>query len=75
MPVAKSIVDAVGSGDALLAYSSIALKLSKSLVQAGIIGSLAAAKACEYDGNQPVSIEEVIEKINDIEKKVNYPNN
>lgn len=72
---AKSIVDAVGSGDALLAYSSIALKLSKSLVQAGIIGSLAAAKACEYDGNQPVSIEEVIEKINDIEKKVNYPNN
>ena len=71
---AKSVVDAVGSGDALLAYSSIALKLSKSLVQAGIIGSLAAAKACEYDGNQPITIKEVLEKINEIEKKINNPN-
>ena len=71
---ARSVVDAVGSGDALLAYSAIALKLSKSLVQAGIIGSIAAARACEYDGNQPIGTREVIEIINDIEKKINYPN-
>lgn len=71
---AQNVVDAVGSGDALLAYSSITLKLTNSLVQAGIIGSLAAAKACEYDGNQPISRKEVIEQMNKIEKKLNYPN-
>ncbi len=69
---AKTIVDAVGSGDALLAYSALSLKLTGSLVQAGIIGSLAAAKACEFDGNQPIKSDQVIEKINDIEKKIDY---
>ena len=72
---AKTVIDPVGSGDALLAYSAITLKLTGSLVQAGIIGSLAAAKACEYDGNQPISTKEVIEKINDIENKINYRSN
>jgi len=69
---AKIIVDAVGSGDALLAYSALALKETNSLVQAGIIGSLAAAKACEYDGNQPIKTHEIIEKLDDIEKKMDY---
>jgi rfaE bifunctional protein kinase chain/domain len=62
------VVDAVGAGDALLAYSTLALKACGNIVIASILGSLAAAVACEHEGNIPVAPEEVLEKINSLEK-------
>ena len=69
---AENILDAVGTGDALLAYSSLSLKVSNSLIKASIIGSLAASCACEIEGNKPINIETIINKIKQVEKKINY---
>ena len=45
---------------------------SKSLIISAILGSIAAACECEYDGNIPVKSSAVLTKINEIEKKINY---
>ena len=68
----KKIIDAVGAGDALLAYSSLALYSTKSVLVASILGSLAAACECEKDGNITVGPEEIIKKINEIESSTSY---
>ena len=70
----ENLIDPVGSGDALLAYSSLVLYKTKSLVMASIIGSIAAACECEKDGNIPIKIEEIINKINFLEKEANFFN-
>ena len=64
-------IDPVGAGDALLAYSSLALKSSKSLVSSAIIGSFAAALECQKDGNVPIKVEEVTGLIEDYFNKLN----
>ena len=69
---ANHVSDAVGAGDALLAYSSLSLMENKSVVAAAIIGSIAAACECEYDGNIPITPEKVLHKLNSIEKRINY---
>jgi rfaE bifunctional protein kinase chain/domain len=69
---AERVIDPVGAGDALLAYSTLALIVSKSEVIAAILGSMAAAIACEQDGNIPISPDQVLEKINVIEKRIGY---
>jgi hypothetical protein len=69
---AEDIQDAVGSGDALLAYASLVLKVSNSLTAAVIIGSIAAACECEIDGNMPITENLILEKIDSIEKKIQY---
>ncbi len=69
---ADPVVDPVGAGDALLAYATLALVSTKSEVIASILGSMAAAVACERDGNYPVSPEDVIKKLNAIEKRAKY---
>ena len=69
---AEEVLDAVGSGDALLAYSSLTLKATNSLVISSIIGSVAAACECEIDGNKPIRIENVLQKIDSIEKKTKF---
>jgi cytidyltransferase-like protein len=63
-------VDPVGAGDALLAYSGLSLYVSKSLVISSIIGSMAAAVECELDGNIPVKKNQVINKIKEIQKRI-----
>ena len=68
----KKIIDAVGAGDALLAYSSLALYSTKSVLVASILGSLAAACECEKDGNITVGPEEIIRKVNEIELSISY---
>lgn len=67
---ATNVIDAVGSGDALLAYSALSLFSSNSLPLSVIIGSIAAASECELDGNIPIEVEKVIKKINLIEKQL-----
>jgi rfaE bifunctional protein kinase chain/domain len=66
------VVDAVGAGDALLAYSTLALVATKNDVIASILGNMAAGVECEHDGNWPVTPELVLKKIDAIEKQVNY---
>jgi len=69
---ANSVVDPVGAGDALLAYSTLSLIVSKSLVISSIIGSFAAACECEVDGNKPITFQNVISKIDEIENISEY---
>lgn len=69
---AKNIKDAVGSGDALLAYATLTMLATGSLVEACIIGSIAAACECEYDGNIPIKPKDVLEKLHRIENLANY---
>ena len=61
-----NVVDSVGSGDALLAYATLSLIHKDCIGTASIIGSIAAAIECEKNGNIPVTVDEVIEKIKEI---------
>lgn len=69
---AGKVVDPVGAGDALLSYSTLHLVVTGSPVVASIIGSMAAAVACEHDGNKPVDPEDVVEKLDAVEKRAHY---
>lgn len=69
---ADHVVDAVGSGDALLAYASLSLAKGFSPAVASIVGSMAAACECEVDGNIPITTEDVIKKIQQIAKHSGY---
>ena len=69
---AGDVKDAVGSGDALLAYATLTMLATKSLPEACIIGSIAAACECEYDGNIPIEPKDVLEKLDKIEKLARY---
>jgi rfaE bifunctional protein kinase chain/domain len=69
---ADHVVDAVGTGDALLAYASLSLKATGSPVIASILGSMAAAVACESEGNNSVDPDEVRKKIDVVERQINY---
>ena len=67
-------IDPVGAGDALLAYSSLAMKVSKNEIISVILGNIAAGLECEENGNIAISNSKMIERINEIENRVNYSN-
>lgn len=69
---ADRVVDAVGAGDALLAYATLSMLTTKDPVIATIIGSMAAAVECECDGNIPVTPDHVRAKIDAVEKQARY---
>jgi len=69
---ADRVTDAVGAGDALLAYATLALVATKSDVIASILGNMAAWIECEHDGNVPVNPDQVIRKIDAVEKHSRY---
>lgn len=69
---AGNVVDAVGAGDALLAYATLSLKVTGSNVVASILGSIAAAVACEQDGNNPVAPADVLKKLAEVEKRARF---
>jgi rfaE bifunctional protein nucleotidyltransferase chain/domain len=62
------VVDAVGAGDALLAYATLSMVADGSPVVASILGSIAAALECERDGNVPITKANVLGRIDAIEK-------
>ena len=62
------LVDPIGAGDALLALSSLALGQSGDIVRASVLGSLAAAIACERAGNVPVQVDEVTARLDRLER-------
>jgi len=66
----KNPIDPVGAGDALLAYTTFGLLKSKSIVQASILGSLAAACQCELDGNSPIERKTILAKYESIKKNL-----
>jgi len=69
---AERVVDAVGAGDALLAYATLAMVATGSDVIASLLGNMAAGIECEHDGNVPVTPEEVLRKIDAMERQINY---
>lgn len=69
---ADKVIDAVGAGDALLAYSTLAMVATKNEVIAAILGSIAAGIQCEHEGNSLISPEQIQEKINSTEKQAKY---
>jgi rfaE bifunctional protein kinase chain/domain len=69
---ADRVVDPVGAGDALLAYAALSMFATKSNVISSILGALAAAVACEQDGNEPVKPEDVLKKLNALEKRSRF---
>jgi sugar/nucleoside kinase (ribokinase family) len=64
------LVDAVGAGDALLAYSTLAMLAVRDAPMATILGSMAAAVECECDGNIPVTVDDMRGKIDAIERQI-----
>jgi bifunctional ADP-heptose synthase (sugar kinase/adenylyltransferase) len=68
----ENLVDAVGAGDALLAYSTLAMLVSKNDAIATTLGTVAAACECERDGNIPITTNDVLTKLDQIERQMNY---
>ena len=66
------LVDPMGAGDALLAYTTLAMLASKNEAIATILGTMAAACECEREGNIPVSTDDVHTKIADVERQINF---
>ncbi len=70
-PFVNNLIDSNGAGDALLAYSSATLYKTRSLIISSIIGLLAASCKCEKEGNIPIKIIDIENKINEIQKILN----
>ena len=68
----ETVVDPVGSGDALLAYATLCQVATGSEVIASIIGTVAAGLECEFEGNIPVTPDLVIERLNELEKASDF---
>lgn len=68
----ENLVDPVGAGDALLAYSTLAMLVSRDSIQSTIIGTLAAGCECEFDGNIPITPDHVHKKLDKVESQLNF---
>jgi bifunctional ADP-heptose synthase (sugar kinase/adenylyltransferase) len=66
------LADAVGAGDALLAYATLSELATGSDAMATILGSMAAACECECDGNVAVTPDDVRRKIDTVERQAEY---
>tara|TARA_B100000965_G_scaffold352826_1_gene328273 strand:- start:1071 stop:2624 length:1554 start_codon:yes stop_codon:yes gene_type:complete len=69
---ARQVADAVGAGDALLSYATLAMMATGDEVIASILGSMAAACECEIDGNVPIKPGDVLVRIDQVEKAAGY---
>lgn len=69
---ADNVIDAVGAGDALLAYTTLSMLVDPSESAAAILGSIAAALECEVDGNQPVSCVDVLKRLDTLERQAKF---
>lgn len=65
----EELIDPIGAGDALLAAATLTLIVSKNIVQASILGNLSAAYECSKLGNIPISRQELLDMITNLEKK------
>jgi rfaE bifunctional protein kinase chain/domain/rfaE bifunctional protein nucleotidyltransferase chain/domain len=67
---ATQVIDPVGAGDALLAYSTMSMIVTNCKISSTIIGILAASCECEKNGNIPISKDDILNKIADIKKNI-----
>ncbi|HSV15736.1 MAG TPA: PfkB family carbohydrate kinase [Tepidisphaeraceae bacterium] len=70
--MASHPVDPLGCGDALLAIASLALAAGGSPQAAAYLGSLAAAIEVQQIGNQPVTAEQLLDRINPSALQAHY---
>ncbi len=68
----EHLVDPIGAGDALLAYAALAQRVTDNIVIAAILGSVAAAIACERQGNVPIAPGDAHGRIDLLERRANY---
>ena len=68
----SQVIDAVGAGDALLAYATLSMLVTKSVFISSILGSVAAACECEHEGNVVIESEQIIRKLNSIQELSDY---
>ena len=68
----NQVVDAVGAGDALLAYATLAMLACGNDAAATILGSMAASCECELDGNVPITLDHVRTKIDTVERQLTF---
>ena len=59
----KNAIDPVGCGDALIAYASLSLYVSKNPVIASILGSVSASIMSTVNGNIPITKNKVRDKL------------
>jgi len=69
---AERVVDAVGAGDALLAYATLSHLAGGNPVIAAVLGAMAAAAECEVNGNVPISPEDVRQRIQRLQAQANF---
>ena len=69
---ADNVVDAVGAGDALLAYSTLAMLACGNDAVATVLGCMAASCECEQDGNIPITLDHVRNKIDSVERQLTF---
>lgn len=69
---ASNAVDSVGAGDALLAYATLAHVAHGNEVVATVLGAIAGAVECEREGNIPVTPADIIEKIDNVERRATF---
>ena len=67
---AVDVIDSVGAGDSLLSAATLTLISSNNIVQASIIGNLAAAYECSILGNVPLSNKELIKMVDQLKTKI-----
>ena len=67
----KNAVDPVGCGDALIAYASLAMYVSKNPLIASILGSVSAALLSLINGNTPIIKLDVEKKLLQLENAIN----
>jgi cytidyltransferase-like protein len=68
----NQVVDAVGAGDALLAYATLAMLACGNDAAATILGSMAASCECELEGNVPITLDHVRTKIDTLERQLTF---
>ena len=66
------VTDPVGSGDALLAYATLAQVATGNEAIASIIGSIAAGLECEFEGNVPVTPDLVATRLRELESASDF---
>ncbi len=61
--LSKNVRDVSGAGDSMLAISSLAFGLEESIEIAAVLGSIAASIQVERTGNVPITIKELVDRI------------
>lgn len=70
---ADNVADAVGAGDALLAYAALAMVATGgNEALASVLGNIAAGLECEYDGNETVKPQAILDRLARIENEMHY---